>query len=62
LNVGLAAQYNKFSISKGAVLDPLISIPDPLLFAAADGLNFFNTSLGVLRRAKWPIQIWSVRG
>ncbi|MEO5581486.1 MAG: PorP/SprF family type IX secretion system membrane protein [Saprospiraceae bacterium] len=47
LNVGLAAQYNKFQLANGAVLDPLISLPDPLLSAAADGLNFFNTSLGV---------------
>lgn len=47
MNAGLAAQYQKFQLANGAILDSGIDPSDPLIRAAADGLNFFNTSIGV---------------
>ncbi len=47
LNAGIAAQYTKNQLANGAILDPRIDPSDPLLLAAANGLNFFSTSLGI---------------
>jgi type IX secretion system PorP/SprF family membrane protein len=47
LNTGLAAQFQKIQLANGAILDSGIDPSDPLLRAAADGLNFFNTSIGI---------------
>ncbi|MEP7268922.1 MAG: PorP/SprF family type IX secretion system membrane protein [Saprospiraceae bacterium] len=47
MNAGLAAQFSKHQLSNGVVLDPSIVIPDPTLQAAADGLTFFSSSLGI---------------
>ena len=47
MNAGLAAQFYRMQLANGAVLDPLVVSPDPLLQAAADGLNFFSTTLGI---------------
>lgn len=47
LNAGISAQFHKIQLANGAILDPQIVINDPLLRAAADGLSYFNTSLGI---------------
>ncbi|MDZ4706866.1 MAG: PorP/SprF family type IX secretion system membrane protein [Saprospiraceae bacterium] len=47
LNAGLAAQFQKIQLANGAILDSGIDPSDPLIRAAADGLNFFNTSIGI---------------
>lgn len=47
LNAGIAAQYYKKQLANGAILGPGIDPTDPYLRQLADGINFFNTSIGL---------------
>ena len=58
MNAGLAAQFYRMQLANGAVLDPLVVSPVPLLQAAADGLNFFSTTLGIYFLETLHVQIF----